>query len=34
LTARPSADLTAVDFLVRGTVAVGVFAVLVWLILR
>jgi len=28
------ADLTAVDFLVRGSVAVGVFAVLLWLIFR
>jgi hypothetical protein len=28
------ADLTAADFLVRGSVAVGVFAVLLWLIFR
>jgi hypothetical protein len=28
------ADLTAVDLLVRGSVAVGVFAVLLWLIFR
>ena len=28
------ADLTAVDFLVGGSVAVGAFAVLLWLIFR
>ena len=28
------ADLTAADFLVRGSVAVGGFAVLLWLVFR
>ena len=28
------ADLTAVDFLVRGSVAIGAFAVMLWLIFR